>query len=47
VPTILCYGDSNTHGTVPLTALGQFARYPRGTAVAGRAGTRRWGPIAP
>jgi lysophospholipase L1-like esterase len=31
VPTILCYGDSNTHGTVPLTALGQFARYPRGT----------------
>lgn len=31
MPTILCYGDSNTHGTVPLTALGQFARYPRGT----------------
>lgn len=29
--TLLCYGDSNTHGTVPLTALGQFARYPRGT----------------
>lgn len=29
--TILCYGDSNTHGTIPLTALGQFARYPKGT----------------
>jgi lysophospholipase L1-like esterase len=31
MPTILCYGDSNTHGTMPLTVLGQFARYPRGT----------------
>lgn len=31
MPTILCYGDSNTHGTEPLTALGQFARYPKGT----------------
>ena len=31
MPTILCYGDSNTHGTVPLMELGQFARYPRGT----------------
>jgi lysophospholipase L1-like esterase len=31
MPTILCYGDSNTHGTVPLTALGAFARYPGGT----------------
>lgn len=30
MPTILCYGDSNTHGTVPLTAQGSFARYPRG-----------------
>ena len=29
--TVLCYGDSNTHGTMPLTALGQFARYPKGT----------------
>jgi lysophospholipase L1-like esterase len=29
--TILCYGDSNTHGTVPLTVLGQLARYPKGT----------------
>ena len=28
--TILCYGDSNTHGTAPLAALGQFQRYPRG-----------------
>ena len=31
MPTILCYGDSNTHGTVPLTALGRLARYPKGT----------------
>lgn len=30
MPVILCYGDSNTHGTEPLTALGQFARYPAG-----------------
>ncbi|MCU4654017.1 SGNH/GDSL hydrolase family protein [Roseibacterium sp. SDUM158016] len=28
--TILCYGDSNTHGTLPLIELGQFARYPKG-----------------
>lgn len=26
--TILCYGDSNTHGTTPLTELGVFGRYP-------------------
>jgi lysophospholipase L1-like esterase len=31
MPTILCYGDSNTHGTVPLTALKPLARYPKGT----------------
>jgi lysophospholipase L1-like esterase len=47
MPTILCYGDSNTHGTMPLTVLGQFARYPRGTpwpdvmAAAARAGILR------
>lgn len=27
---ILIFGDSNTHGTVPLKALGQFERYPSG-----------------
>ena len=27
---ILIYGDSNSHGTVPLSRLGQFARYPPG-----------------
>ena len=27
---VLCYGDSNTHGTVPLTALGEFARQAPG-----------------
>ncbi|MFZ5961545.1 SGNH/GDSL hydrolase family protein [Thalassococcus sp. BH17M4-6] len=26
--TILCYGDSNTHGTRPLTRIGEFHRYP-------------------
>ncbi len=30
MPTILCFGDSNTHGTAPLEALGVFRRYPRG-----------------
>ncbi|NKX43694.1 SGNH/GDSL hydrolase family protein [Roseicyclus persicicus] len=30
MPVVLCYGDSNTHGTKPLTALGVFGRYPRG-----------------
>jgi len=29
--TVLCYGDSNTHGTTPLTTLGEFGRYPIGT----------------
>lgn len=28
--TILCFGDSNTHGTIPLTRLGVLERYPRG-----------------
>lgn len=27
--TLLVYGDSNSHGTVPLTQLGQFDRYGR------------------
>jgi lysophospholipase L1-like esterase len=27
---ILCYGDSNTHGTLPLTALGAFGRHRSG-----------------
>jgi lysophospholipase L1-like esterase len=30
MPVVLCYGDSNTHGTVPLTQVGRFDRYPRG-----------------
>jgi lysophospholipase L1-like esterase len=30
MPTILCYGDSNTHGTRPLTEPGHLERYPRG-----------------
>lgn len=30
MPNILCYGDSNTHGTEPLHELGMFSRYPRG-----------------
>jgi len=28
--TILCFGDSNTHGTMPLDQLGVLGRYPRG-----------------
>lgn len=27
---ILCYGDSNTHGTRPVERLGEFRRYPPG-----------------
>ena len=27
---VLCYGDSNTHGTKPLVSLGAFERYARG-----------------
>lgn len=34
--TLLLYGDSNTHGTKPVTALGQSARYGREELVAGR-----------
>jgi lysophospholipase L1-like esterase len=30
MPVVLCYGDSNTHGTRPLTALGQTERHPPG-----------------
>lgn len=28
---VLCFGDSNTHGTMPLTQLGRLDRHPRGT----------------
>ncbi len=31
MPTILCYGDSNTHGTLPLAEPGRLERYPVGT----------------
>ena len=31
--TLLIYGDSNTHGTLPLTELGEIGRHPPG---------RRW-----
>ncbi len=34
--TLLLYGDSNTHGTLPVTALGQSARYGREERWAGR-----------
>lgn len=34
--TLLIYGDSNTHGTLPVTALGQSARYGREERWAGR-----------
>ncbi len=30
MPVVLCYGDSNTHGSVPLTQPGRFDRHPRG-----------------
>ncbi|MBF9061194.1 GDSL family lipase [Rhodobacterales bacterium HKCCSP123] len=30
MPVVLCYGDSNTHGTLPLTRLGQFDRHQPG-----------------
>jgi lysophospholipase L1-like esterase len=30
MPVVLCYGDSNTHGTVPLTQPDRFDRHPRG-----------------
>ena len=28
--SILCYGDSNTHGTLPMAAPGLLERHPRG-----------------
>ena len=34
--TLLLYGDSNTHGTLPVTALGQSARFGRAERWAGR-----------
>ncbi|MGP1356768.1 SGNH/GDSL hydrolase family protein [Roseicyclus sp.] len=30
MPTILCYGDSNTHGTAPLRELGRMDRFRKG-----------------
>jgi lysophospholipase L1-like esterase len=30
MPVVLCYGDSNTHGSMPLTQVGQFQRHPSG-----------------
>ncbi len=27
--TLLCFGDSNTHGSLPVTSLGETGRYPR------------------
>jgi lysophospholipase L1-like esterase len=30
MPVVLCYGDSNTHGTTPLTTLGVLDRHPPG-----------------
>jgi lysophospholipase L1-like esterase len=30
MPTILCYGDSNTHGTAPLRELGRMERFGKG-----------------
>ena len=31
MPVVLCYGDSNTHGTTPITTLGVLERHPRGS----------------
>ncbi|HVJ42017.1 MAG TPA: SGNH/GDSL hydrolase family protein [Dongiaceae bacterium] len=39
MPTVLCYGDSNTYGTMPMTSREAEGRYPvdrRWTAVLGR-----------
>lgn len=36
MPVLLCYGDSNTHGTVPLPADAPRARYPREVRWPGR-----------
>ena len=30
MPVVLCYGDSNTHGTRPFTRIGHLDRHPRG-----------------
>jgi len=43
--TILCFGDSNTHGTRPMAALGALGRHPRDvrwTGVMARALGRGW-----
>ena len=47
--TILCFGDSNTHGTHPMAALGDLARHPpevRWTGVMARALGPGWQVIA-
>lgn len=31
VRTVMCYGDSNTHGTMPMAALGDLGRFGPGT----------------
>jgi acyl-CoA thioesterase FadM/lysophospholipase L1-like esterase len=31
MPVVLCYGDSNTHGTTPITRIGQIDRHPPGS----------------
>ncbi len=31
MPVVLCYGDSNTHGTTPIARIGQIDRHPPGT----------------
>jgi len=30
MPVVLCYGDSNTHGSMPITQIGRFERHPPG-----------------
>ena len=38
--TVLCYGDSNTHGTMPMATLDDFGRYPRNLRWTGRLAAR-------
>ena len=38
--TILCYGDSNTHGTMPMPDLGSMGRYDRQTRWPGQLAAR-------
>ncbi len=49
MPVLLAYGDSNTHGTVPLRQLGEMGRLPldeRWVSVMGRALGPAWEVIA-